>query len=299
MTSAGKLAVDIAHPSGPHNGFSLISNEKLVQLYVTMLKCSMLEERISNLKRRDPRATSGERFSQEAAAVGVGVDLVDGDTLAPSTGGWIHAFVKGLHLERIVAAHAGGKPAGRSPYAQLNVVPPSLNLGEQINRAIQAARENKKRRNKKIVAAFCGNSCESPTLDEAMRLAGKARLPILLVCHSRDDNNEDICNKAQQYGFPGVAVDGNDAVAVYRVVTEAMAHARRGSGPTLIELKPWPLASRALRTAGKPVLNMERYLKRKGLFSRKLKSVVVAEFGRELDAATQTVLGRSSRSASS
>lgn len=276
MTIAGTPAADSAAPSQPHEGFSLISNAKLVALYTTMLKCSMLEERIANAKRRPIQ------LSQEAAAVGVCVDLLREDTLAPSTGGWMQAFVKGLSVELIAAALKGR----RASYAPLNIVPTSLSLGAQLERAILAGRENKKRRNKKLVAAFCG-SCALAEIDEAMRKAGKACLPMLLVCHSGSDATE-ICSRAEQYGFPGVVVDGDDAVAVYRVVTEAAAHARRGSGPTLIECRQWPLSERGTGrrgTAGNPVLNMERYLRRKGLFSAKLKSAVVAEFGRELDKA--------------
>jgi acetoin:2,6-dichlorophenolindophenol oxidoreductase subunit alpha len=275
-TTAGKPAAESAAPSQPHNGFSLISNEKLVQLYTAMLKCSMLEERIANAKGR------AVELSQEAAAVGVCIDLLKEDTLAPSTGGWMQAFVKGLAVESIAAALTGK----RGSYAPLNIVPPSLTLGAQLDRAILAGRENRKRRNKKLVAAFCG-SCALAEIDGTMRKAAKARLPILLVCHSGAEATE-ICSTAERYGFAGVVVDGDDAVAVYRVVTEAAAHARRGSGPTLIECKQWPISSRATgepRTAGNPVLNMERYLRRKGLFSRKLKTTVIADFSRELDKA--------------
>jgi pyruvate dehydrogenase E1 component alpha subunit len=281
MTTAGKPAADSAAPSQPHEGFSLISNEKLVELYTTMLKCSMLEERIAHAKGR------GVELSQEAAAVGVCLDLLKEDTLAPSTGGWMQSFVKGLKAERIASAITGK----RASYAPLSIVPPSLGLGAQLERAILAGRENRKRRNKKLVAAFCG-TCALAEIDEAMRKTGKARLPILLVCHSGSDATE-ICSRAEHYGFPGVVVDGDDAVAVYRVVTEAAAHARRGSGPTLIECKQWPLSGRAA-TAGTPVLNMERYLRRKGLFSLKLKRTVVAEFGRELDTAFEAAGRRSS-----
>ena len=176
-------------------------------------------------------------------------------------------------------AAALNRQAARS-YAPLNIVPTVARLSARNSNArILAARENKKRRNKKLVAAFCGCACAFAEIDEAMREAGKARLPILLVCHSDSDAADDLRPSAEQYGFPGVVVDGDDAVAVYRVLTEAAAHARRGSGPTLIECKPVaPLRSRRKRQAN-PVLNMERYLQRKGpVPATKLKSAVVAEF---------------------
>jgi TPP-dependent pyruvate/acetoin dehydrogenase alpha subunit len=123
-----------------------------------------------------------------------------------------------------------------------------------------------------------------------MRQAGKRNLPILLVCHS-DSDSDEICAKAQECDFPGVSVDGDDAVAVYRVATEAISHARRGSGPTLIDCKPWPLSghkSGHRMAAGNPILRMEEYLTRKGLFDRKFKSKVSTGFRRELESAINT-----------
>ena len=287
MTIASTQSAAAAGATPPQNGFSLISNDKLLQLYATMLKCRMLEERIRLLTGSNrligPHAVS----SQEAAAAGVGVDLLPGDTLAPSPRGFIQCFVKGLPLDRIFSAHC----AGTARYAPLKLIPPSLSLAAQLNRAISVAIANKKSRNKKIVVAFCGSACDSTgILHAAMRRAGALSLPILMVFHSHSDA-EDICLQAQGYGFPGVTVDGDDAVAVYRVATEAIAHARRGSGPTLIDCKPWPLGGTEpgrRRTVPNPILNMEQYLTRKGLFDRKFKSEVRSNFRRELDAASKT-----------
>jgi pyruvate dehydrogenase E1 component alpha subunit len=118
-----------------------------------------------------------------------------------------------------------------------------------------------------------------------MHQAGKRNLPILLICQS-GSQAEEVSPQAQAFGFPGVIVDGDDAIAVYRVATEAIAHARRGSGPTLIECRPWVLSgqksSGSLQTSN-PILKMEQYLTRKGLFDKKFKSRVTAAFRRELD----------------
>ncbi len=118
-----------------------------------------------------------------------------------------------------------------------------------------------------------------------MRQAGKRNLPILFVGHS-DWESDDICEKAKECGFQGVVVDGDDAVAVYRVATEAIAHARRGSGPTLIDCKPWVVAGEKSRKRGAhdPIVRMEEYLTRKGLFDKKMKSKVSTGFRRELAA---------------
>src|SRR5262249_42958120 len=51
--------------------------------------------------------------------------------------------------------------------------------------------------------------------------------------------NTDVASKAASYGIPGIAVDGNDVIAVYEAMREAVDRARRGDGPTLIEAKTY------------------------------------------------------------
>jgi pyruvate dehydrogenase E1 component alpha subunit len=82
-------------------------------------------------------------------------------------------------------------------------------------------------------------------------------------------------------GIPVIPVDGNDVVAVYRVSTEAITHARKGNGPTLIDCIFEPSEARD------PLLQMETYLTRKGLFSEVWKHQVAAAFKRELDDAVE------------
>ncbi len=292
MTIARKRAAAPAD-SPQQNGFSLISNDKLLQLYTTMLKCRMTEERIRVLSKRNGPFDLQSAVKQEAAVVGVGLDLLPGDTLAPSPQGHIPCFVKGLPLETIfakmVSSLAAGTSRARTRYQRLNIIPPSLSLGAQLDRAIAAATANKAAKNKRISVAFCGScSAARGLLHQSMQQAGKRNLPILLICHSGPYDDE-ICAQAEDYGFPGVTVDADDAIAVYRVATEAMTHARRGSGPTLVECKPWVLTghkANGRRSASDPILRMEEYLTRKGLFDRKFKSRIALNFRRELDAAS-------------
>ena len=52
-------------------------------------------------------------------------------------------------------------------------------------------------------------------------------------------SDEDLRDRAEAYGFPGITVDGNDIVAVWRVTQESIHRARSGAGPTLIECRTW------------------------------------------------------------
>jgi TPP-dependent pyruvate/acetoin dehydrogenase alpha subunit len=295
MTIASTQIATQAAAEPPHNGFSLISNDKLLQIYSTMLKCRMLSECIHNYTADSNGISPDAAMSEIAPTAGVVLDLLAGDTLAPSPGGFIPSFVKGLSLEaifaRVASTHSLSAARTRAGYAPLKLIPPSLRLGVQLDRAVSAAAANKKSRNKKLAIVFCPNAADSLRLfEQAMSRAGARNLPMLFVCHSVLDT-EDISSLAQNCGFPGVVVDGDDAVAIYRVATEAIVHARRGSGPTLIECKSWPFTGsepRKRRASANPILNMESYLTRKGLFDKKFKLAVVANFRRELDAAIQS-----------
>ena len=285
MTVKRKTKTAAAAPS-IQNGFSLISNEKLLQLYATMLKCRMLEERI-----RIPGKISklqgivSGAMGQEAAAVGVILNLGSEDTIAPLPGDVIAGFIKGVPLEDIFAGLRAPVPVGHAP---LHVLPSCSSLATQLALAAGVALAGKMEKNSRITVTFCGDMVPLPELcQEAMRFAGVHRLPILYVCwNSRPE--VDIALETQACGFPCITVDGNDAVAVYRVASEAIAHARKGNGPTLIECKTGfdsGPAEEQHPSADDALLNMEKYLTRKGLFSGESKRQAAAGFGRELDSA--------------
>jgi TPP-dependent pyruvate/acetoin dehydrogenase alpha subunit len=296
MTTPKKAQVAAPASAGENDGFSLIPNEKLLALYAAMLKCRMLEERILN------EPTDARRH--EASAVGVTIDLVLGDAISPARGNMLECFVKGVPLKTIFTWFGG--PSGSIPraYGRLNVIRSTSSFAAQFELASAAALLNRRRsrKSKNIVALFC--DCEQPMAaawEQPLRFAATRRLPMLFVCQA-GAKAEEIAPQARDYGLPGITVDGEDVVAIYRVVSEAIAHARRGNGPTLIECKPWSLSgSRQKRgsSQGDPILTMERYLAGKRLFSRKLKAEVVAQFGRELDESQQAAAnGRFLRAAS-
>jgi pyruvate dehydrogenase E1 component alpha subunit len=294
MTQAQKTEKTSDGSLSTHNGFSLISNEKLLRIYSTMLKCRMIEERIHALSKQGGNAeTAAGKSIHVAAIAGAGIDLLPGDTLAPSQGAFTPCFAKGLPLTAILSASLGQRIAPRPRYSALNLVPPALSASKQLERALEAAKVCKAKRNKNVVIVFSSDaSGAAEELERAMMLAAKRKLPVLFVCETKSSVDDRLV-RAKGHGLPGVAVEDDDAVAVYRVATEALAHARRGSGPTLIECRPWPFNDRgsSKRVPAKhPIGKMEAYLAAKGLFSRKFKSKLISEFNGELDAAAKTVL---------
>jgi pyruvate dehydrogenase E1 component alpha subunit len=296
-----------AAPAG-NNGFTLISNEKLLQLYTTMLKCRMIEERARALFSQGGFAgndfTSLTSVGQEATVVAVAIDLLPEDTIAPSHRDFLLQFIQGESLARIFrrvsASAARPKRKVQSIAAQLDI-------------ATEAARTNTRKKNGKVAVAFCGDGAASlDALPRAIDLATVKQLPILFVFQNdlpvqaaslalRAPVGDDA---SPARTLPWITVDGNDAVAVYRVATEAVTQARKGNGPTLIECKPYsldrstgvgPSKSRAPGQVRRskshdPIPNMENYLTRKGLYSRKIRLEVAAAFTSELNAATKSLV---------
>jgi pyruvate dehydrogenase E1 component alpha subunit len=260
-------------PSDPEP-FALISNSKLLQLYSTMLKCRMLQQRASVLsKYADPGG-------HEASTVGVALDLLPRDSVVHASNDNVPSFVKGVPLDRVLAG--------------LNAVKTTESIPAQIHRAIGIVQTSKGKKNSKIVAVFLrADSTSLLPCKPALQIAGALSMPILFV-YRNPLPQDDVAAKIHPYGFPGIAVDGNDVVAVYRVASEAITHARKGNGPTFIECKSVPASIKNARTsapkvhpkpAGDSILNMENYLTRKGLFDPKYKQSVIAEFNAALNGA--------------
>lgn len=97
-----KIAAPAAAPA-PHNGFSLISNQKLLQIYSAMLQCRMIEARIRALIKQNQLDKHYDTTGQEAAFVGAAIDLLPEDTLAPYHRALIPCFLKGLPLSTLFA----------------------------------------------------------------------------------------------------------------------------------------------------------------------------------------------------
>jgi len=238
-----------------HQGFSIISNEKLRQLYLSMVKGRILQE----LLRAGGQAKLDAAVGHEAAAVGVLAGLLPEDTIVALSGSPIVLFLQN---------EIQGKPLDQLPTQAVQ-----LDSAGQLKLALRAAQANKAAKNGKIALAF--SSGDSGFGEKTLELASTKRLPVIFV---RQSSVLSETNPARAGRIPVMPVDGTDVVAVYRVATESITHARKGNGPTLIECFFDP------SEADDPIQKMEAYLTRKGLFGEEWKLEAVARFTRELDA---------------
>jgi TPP-dependent pyruvate/acetoin dehydrogenase alpha subunit len=298
MTTRTKQQLAVASTPKGKKSFSLISDEKLISLYAAMLKARLFDERAKGLFARVKfPGASVSATGREAAIVGVALDLLPEDVIGPSPLGVIAAFVKGASLKELLGQLIAGADNARR----------TRDMGYGALIAAGAAMVNKSQDNKKIAVSFLSGPSTAPWLD-ALGFAGVHKLPILFVSwvSARAGLNG---LKTENLGIPCIAVDGSDVVAVYRVACEAIVHARKGNGPTLIECATHHLRGRSPIAAAKrrklekssgtpsdPILNMENYLAGKGLFHKKIKTGIVGNFSNDLDAAIDAVR-KASRSA--
>lgn len=289
-----KPAAALATPpdaTGDH-GFSLISRRKLLALYAAMLKCRMMRERIRRPSAGKRRAAFPGRGG-EAIAAGIVIDLLRGDAICAPRGELAPRFLKGVPLRTIFGSVLTPRSAPGRRFdavaagdAGANVLPALETFADQFEVASRAARLGMRGKSMKVTVLFCGREeFTDHAWEQSLRSAAVARLPMLFVCHGRPQA-KNLAQQAQRCGLPGITVDQEDVVAIYRVASEALAHARRGNGPTLIECKPWIVRTPSRRSrAGNAIRNMETYLAGKGLFKPKFKADVLSQFERELDEA--------------
>jgi len=263
------------------NGHSLISDEKFRQLYATLLKCRLLEERLCS--------GSADYFEGAqrniAGAVGVTLNLEREDTVVLTPHSFLTKFVKGVPLTAMPNhQHANGTARGAAfSYAAVSVLTPaSPTVSAQLGFVTGAALANKLAKNQKVAVAFVeGDAAAFAGCREALELASAQKLPVLYVIEKRpDDPHGDFLTEISEL-FPVITVDAHDVVAVYRVAQESIARVREGGGPALIACMAYPLNGAPVGA----VTNMERYLTGKKLFRNRWKNEVIAEFKREMDAA--------------
>jgi pyruvate dehydrogenase E1 component alpha subunit len=229
------------------------------ELYRTMVRMRMVEERIAAIyPDREIRSPTHLYIGQEAVAAGVCRALGREDVVAGNyrSHGWYLA--KGGDLQAMVDelfGRATGCSGGWGGSMHLidvaaGVLGTSAIVAGGISHAVGAALADRLLgRSTVAVAAFGDGAVEEGPFHECLNFAVLRRLPVLFVCENNlwaafaplADRQPpvEIHRRAAAYGLPGVAVDGNDALAVHAAAAEAAARARRGEGPTLLECRTY------------------------------------------------------------
>ena len=192
-------------------------------------------------------------LGQEAIAAGVCACLDRADYLTSTHRGHGHAIAKGMASD-VVMAELYGKATGanKGRGGSMHVADFALGMlgangivGGGFGIAAGAGLSAVQRRSGQVVVCFFGDGATNKgSFHEALNFAGVRRLPVVFVCEnnqyaqftaiSRTSAVEDVAMRAGSYGFAGFTIDGNDVGAVFGAAAQAVAGARRGEGPTLL-----------------------------------------------------------------
>ena len=197
-------------------------------------------------------------IGQEGAIVGACMALRDDDYITGTHRSHGHPIGKGAQLKPLMAELLGkvtGICGGRGGSMHLadfsvGVVGESAIVGGGIPLATGAGFSAQVRGTDQVSLCFFGDGASNQgTFGESMNLAAVWNLPVIFFCENngyaistsveKSHGQPDIAKRADGYGMPGVIVDGQDPLAVYRVTNDAVIRARKGDGPTLIEAKTY------------------------------------------------------------
>jgi pyruvate dehydrogenase E1 component alpha subunit len=291
----------------------LLSSGQIAEAMHLMLLSRGIDERVTKLKRLGQAGTYGPVRGQEAAVVGSAMALdPERDWMVPATREHPAMIRHGLSLDRLLAGFMGKVSLSRIP-DDVRLLPRNQSIASQLPHAVGLAWALKLRGNPGVVLVYLGDGATSEgDFHEAANLAGVQRVPLVFFLLnnqyaistpiSMQTKAISLAMRAEGYGFPGVAVDGNDLFAVYAATTDAVTRALNGDGPTLIEARTYRIGfhntsdnpsvyreeSEVLAAAKRdPVDRVRRYATRAGMWSPGMEAEVLVQVRAEIDRSYQ------------
>jgi 2-oxoisovalerate dehydrogenase E1 component len=230
------------------------STDDLVTMYRSMARIRAVEMRIEErYKERQMKCPTHLSIGQEAISVGVCVGLEKSDVVYSTHRCHADYLAKGGDMKRMIAELYGketGCSHGRGGSmhlvdASVGMMGTSALVAGSMPLPVGAALSFKMRGEPHVGVAFFGDAAVEPgVFHECMNFAALYKLPVIFVCANNDRSTltprrerqpSPITERAAGYGIPGERVDGNDVIGVAAVARRAIARAREGDGPTLIE----------------------------------------------------------------
>jgi 2-oxoisovalerate dehydrogenase E1 component alpha subunit len=299
-----------------------LSDQQAIEMYRVMLLARKFDERALLLQRSGKINFHVSGIGQEAGQVGAAFALERGkDYFLPYYRDYGFVLSVGMTVQDLMLSifakaedpnSAGRQMPGHFGHRRHNIVTGSSPVTTQVPHAVGFALAAKMKKQDFVsFVTFGEGSSNQGDFHEGCNFAGVHKLPVILMC----ENNQyaisvplhkqvsgTIADRAIGYGFPGVRVDGNDVLEVYRVTKEARSRAIRGEGPTLIEavmyrLSPHSTSDNDLAYRTKEEVDLhwkldglpryKQYLIEAGIWSEEEDAAMVAAIQQEIKAATE------------
>ena len=219
--------------------------EELIALYRAMVLTRAFDAKAIALQRTGRLGTYGSSLGQEAVAVGVGAAMAPEDVLVPAFREQGAQILRGVTLVELLL-YWGGDERGSDFAGPRQDFPVCVPVGAHAPHAAGVALAMQLRGEARAAVCVFGDGATSKgDVYEAMNFAGLRKLPLIFVVNNngwaisvpraRQSAAETLAQKSIAAGFAGEQVDGNDVIAVREAVERALAQARSGGGPSLIE----------------------------------------------------------------
>jgi pyruvate dehydrogenase E1 component alpha subunit len=246
--SEGSELVQLLTPEGErveHPDYSIeLSEDEYRELYRDLVMVRRIDTEATALQRQGELGLWASLLGQEAAQVGAGRALTERDFAFPTYREHGVAYCKGVDPVTLLGLFRGVNQGGWNPHDkgfQLYTIV----IGSQTLHATGYAMGIQRDGSDGAVMAFFGDGASSQgDVNEAFVWSSVFQAPVVFFCQNNQwaiseplerQSRIPLYQRAQGFGFPGVRVDGNDVLAVLAVSRAALARAREGSGPTLIE----------------------------------------------------------------
>jgi pyruvate dehydrogenase E1 component alpha subunit len=231
-----------------------LTDSQLRQMMAEMIAARVFSQRAFNLQRQGRAGTNAPVDGSEGIIIGAS------HALDPTSDWVLPQYRELVGLQRFgdevidrYTLYVMGHPDGGHMPEPIHVWPPQISLATQIPHAVGMAWGQKLRNQPGVSLVFFGDGSSSEgDFYEAGNFAGVLGAPVIFMCvnngwaistpTSKQTAAVSFADKAHAFGFPGVQVDGTDALAVLEAVAAARARAVRGDGPTLIEAVTYRLA---------------------------------------------------------
>ncbi|HEY3728479.1 MAG TPA: thiamine pyrophosphate-dependent dehydrogenase E1 component subunit alpha [Solirubrobacteraceae bacterium] len=246
-----------------------LDDERLIWIFEQMLRIREFEERVKRTFEEHPGVIRGHTHladGAEASIVGSLATLRDGDQLMTTYRCHGYPLVLGTDPKAMLAEIYGRRDGLCGGYGgsmhlvdtQRGFMGTSGIVGQGIPQATGVAYAAQIRKRNQVVLCFFGDGASKQgAFSESLNVASLWKLPIVYVMENNSYNvvtrveqedanaaaGEPLAVKAKAFSMPGVTVDGGDPVAVYEAVGAAVARARGGGGPTLVESKVYRLSA--------------------------------------------------------
>ncbi len=270
-----------------------LSDEKMKWMYQMMVLGRVFDEKATNLSTLREIGTYAPSKGQEGAQVGFTSALEKADWYVPMYRDSAGMLAFGFPAFKLLQFW-GGDERGLQIPGDLNMLPVTVPVSTQIPHAVGLAMARRLQNGTSVVLVSTGDGGTSKAdFHESMNFAGVYELPVVFVVENnqwaisvrreRQTASKTIAQKAVAYGFEGILVDGNDAIASYEATKYAADRARRGQGPTLLEFYTYrmgphttaELVSNKLKSPKEiaeweqksPIIRMEKFLQERGILS--------------------------------